>query len=119
MPNGGSLRISARLSPDVGATRWVDLEERERGQVTALPLQKDNNFIEISVTDTGEGISPENISRLFQPLFTTKARGIGLGLALSKRIIEANNGSIEVQSRLGKGTTFTVILPVEKKKEEA
>ena len=112
MPEGGGLQISARLSPDVGATRWVALEEQEKGRVGDSPLQKDNNFIEISVTDTGKGISPENIDMLFQPLFTTKARGIGLGLAISRRFAEANNGKLEIGSRQGKGATFTVTLPI-------
>jgi signal transduction histidine kinase len=49
---------------------------------------------------------------LFQPLFTTKARGIGLGLAISRRFAEANNGKLEIGSRQGKGATFTVTLPI-------
>lgn len=114
MPDGGKLSISARLLPDVGATRWVALEERKEGRVAASPLQQDNNFIEISVTDTGEGISPENMKNLFQPLFTTKARGIGLGLIVSKNLMEANGGRIQVKSQLGTGTTFMVILPCER-----
>lgn len=113
MPDGGVLRISARIVP----SSKFQVQGSEIPPLSP-PLPRGEmggrDFIEISVTDTGEGISPENMSKLFQPLFTTKARGIGLGLALSKRIIEANNGSIEVQSQSGKGTTFTVILPVEK-----
>jgi PAS domain S-box-containing protein len=67
--------------------------------------------IHLKVTDTGAGISKQNMQKLFDPLFTTKARGIGLGLAISKRLMEANGGSIEVESEVGMGTTFTVILP--------
>lgn len=74
--------------------------------------EPDGDCIEISVADTGEGISPEGMKRLFQPLFTTKARGIGLGLTVCRNLTEANGGRIEVESRLGEGTTFTVILPV-------
>jgi len=87
MPVGGALRITAQN-------------------------QKRQDFIELSVADTGEGITPENMKRLFQPLFTTKAKGIGLGLVVCKNLVEANGGRIEVTSELGKGTTFTVILPV-------
>jgi signal transduction histidine kinase len=65
----------------------------------------------VSVTDTGAGIAPEHLARLFQPLFTTKARGIGLGLAVARRLAEANGGTIEVRSESGRGSRFTVLLP--------
>jgi signal transduction histidine kinase len=70
--------------------------------------------ISISVEDTGIGIPPENISKLFTPFFTTKpiGRGTGLGLAISYGIVKMHRGQITVQSRVGKGTRFTVILPV-------
>ncbi len=67
--------------------------------------------IRIRVSDTGCGISKENMEKLFQPLFTTKSRGIGLGLAVSKSLVVANGGRIKVESEEGKGSTFTVILP--------
>ncbi len=73
-----------------------------------------SGMIKIAVKDTGEGISPENMNKLFEPLFTTKTRGIGLGLAVSRKLVEANGGRIEVQSEPGKGSTFTVYLPVYK-----
>jgi signal transduction histidine kinase len=69
--------------------------------------------VEIEVWDTGEGISPEHLSRIFDPFFTTKPHGgTGLGLAISKRIVEQAGGTIEASSEVGKGTTFTVRLPV-------
>lgn len=68
--------------------------------------------VSISIMDTGYGISKENMEKLFEPLFTTKTRGIGLGLAVSKNMVEANGGSIEVKSEDGKGSTFTVNLPI-------
>lgn len=67
--------------------------------------------IRIVVQDTGSGISPENMKKLFEPLFTTKAKGIGLGLAVCQKLIESNNGRIEVESELGKGSSFSVYLP--------
>ncbi|MFZ2950813.1 MAG: ATP-binding protein, partial [Desulfuromonadaceae bacterium] len=95
MPDGGALRIAARrvLSPD---------------------SKFDGDFVEISVADTGEGITPENMKKIFQPLFTTKAKGIGLGLVVCKNLVDANGGRIEVESEPGKGTTFMVLLPIER-----
>ncbi len=68
--------------------------------------------IRISVTDTGEGIPPENLDKIFRPFFTTKKRGTGLGLATCQRIVTGYGGTITVQSEVGKGSTFTVTLPV-------
>ena len=70
--------------------------------------------VEIEVSDTGIGMTPEQIEQIFNPFFTTKDsdKGIGLGLSISYRIIDAHQGKIEVKSELNKGTTFTVSLPV-------
>jgi signal transduction histidine kinase len=70
-----------------------------------------SGWVSISITDTGCGISQENVDKLFEPLFTTRARGIGLGLAISRNLVESNGGSIAVESEVGKGSTFTVRLP--------
>ena len=59
----------------------------------------------------GSGISPELLDRVFDPFFTTKKEGSGLGLAMVHRIVEANDGTVNVESELGKGTTFRVRLP--------
>jgi signal transduction histidine kinase len=85
MPEGGKLTISARA---------------EKGRVI------------LSITDTGCGISQENIKKLFEPLFTTRANGIGLGLTVCKNLVETNGGSIEVESKGGKGSTFILLLPI-------
>jgi two-component system NtrC family sensor kinase len=71
-------------------------------------------FIELGFTDTGHGISRENLEKIFDPFFTTKdtGHGVGLGLAISYGIIKEHNGTISVESEAGKGTTFTVRLPV-------
>ena len=66
----------------------------------------------ISVEDTGVGIAKENMASLFQPLFTTRAKGVGLGLAVCKCLVEAHGGSILVESEVGKGSVFTVKIPV-------
>jgi two-component system NtrC family sensor kinase len=74
----------------------------------------DGNSVTLSVSDTGEGIPPENLGRIFDPFFTTKpeGKGLGLGLAVSYGIVEAHGGEIEVDSKIGVGTTFRVRLPL-------
>ena len=89
----------------------------ERGLVTVSSGQcsvDSDQWVLISVQDSGAGIPDEDIIKLFTPLFTTKARGIGLGLAICKNLVEANGGRIEVHSEVGKGSTFTVYLPIYK-----
>ena len=73
--------------------------------------KKGKAMVEVSFGDTGVGISKENMKKLFEPLFTTKARGVGLGLSICKNLVENNGGEIEVQSEEDKGTTVTVSLP--------
>jgi signal transduction histidine kinase len=84
MPQGGQIRVKAS---EAGGT------------------------VSISLHDTGVGISEENLSRMFQPLFTTKAKGQGLGLAVCKRLVEAHEGRITVESAEGRGATFTIEIP--------
>jgi signal transduction histidine kinase len=64
------------------------------------------------VADTGSGVPPDHLTHLFNPFFTTKARGTGLGLAVSLRIVEDHGGAIEVEADAGHGTSFAVILPL-------
>jgi PAS domain S-box-containing protein len=85
MPNGGTLTISSRL--------W-------------------NDAVEITVSDTGSGMPEKVMERLWKPLQTTKAKGMGLGLAICKRIVDAHGGSISVKSKPGEGTTVTIGLPI-------
>lgn len=92
MPTAGKLLIKAELVNESNEEEWV----------------------KVTVKDDGEGITPEDMERIFEPLFTTKAKGIGLGLAVSKKIIDANHGRIEVESRPGEGSTFTLYLPIQK-----
>jgi signal transduction histidine kinase len=68
--------------------------------------------LEIAVADTGIGIPPENLGRVTEPLFSTKARGLGLGLSIARSILDKNKASLQVVSEPGRGTTFTVSLPV-------
>ena len=82
------------------------------GSLTITSKQPDPEWVSISFTDTGEGISAENMKKLFEPLFTTKIKGIGLGMVVSKTIVELHGGHIDVRSEAGKGTTVTVNLPM-------
>jgi two-component system NtrC family sensor kinase len=86
MPNGGDLEICTYLSAD-------------------------GEYVCAAIKDNGVGISEDNLTRIFDPFFTTKSIGTGLGLSISYGIVENNGGSIEVKSRVGEGTTFTVMLP--------
>jgi|GEM_PF-1249024 len=112
MPGGGALRIAAQRVSSFKSKVASSESESSLLQLETCNLKPDTDFVEISVSDTGEGISPENMENLFQPLFTTKTKGIGLGLVVCKNLTEANGGRIEVESCAGIGTTFTVILPV-------
>ncbi len=85
-----------------------------RGGSLTLRTSADDNQLKIEVQDTGCGISPENMRKLFTPFFTTKVKGkgVGLGLAVAYGIIQRHQGRIEVQSKEGEGTTFTIYLPL-------
>ena len=88
----------------------------EGGKLT-VTSEKVNDAVKIAFADTGLGISEENLKKLFGPLFTTKAKGMGLGLAICKRIVEAHGGRISVESAVNKGTAFTITIPIEPKPE--
>jgi len=81
------------------------------GRLT-VKASKEGETASISVEDTGVGIPAKNIEKLFQPLFTTKAKGVGLGLAVCRRMVEAHGGKIVVESKVGKGSTFIVKIPL-------
>jgi signal transduction histidine kinase len=71
-------------------------------------------FVDVEFTDTGGGIPDDVINKIFDPLFTTKAKGVGLGLSVCKTIIERHEGDIQLKSRVGEGTTFTISLPTQR-----
>jgi signal transduction histidine kinase len=85
MPKGGTLTISTKVT--------------------------EFGIISVSISDTGIGIPPENMKRLFEPLFTTKTKGVGLGLAIVKTFVEVHGGSVYAESKLGDGSTLTVEFP--------
>jgi two-component system NtrC family sensor kinase len=81
------------------------------GELT-IATKREYNWIRVSFSDTGPGISPENADKIFEPFYTTKATGTGLGLAISYGIIERHGGQLTVDSQPGQGATFTVELPI-------
>jgi len=84
----------------------------EGGRLNIKSELESPRLVVISFTDTGNGIPKDRLENLFEPLFTTKAKGIGLGLAITKTLVEGHGGTIAVKSKVGKGSTFTVKLPL-------
>jgi PAS domain S-box-containing protein len=84
----------------------------QNGGTLTVSAQKTSESVEFTFQDTGVGIPAESMGKLWTPLFTTKSKGMGLGLPICKRIVEAHGGTIEVESEGGKGTTFRVTIPV-------
>lgn len=89
------------------------IEEMTDGGTLSVFLDQEENTVRVEVSDTGRGIPQEDLQRIFDPFYTTKNSGTGLGLAVVLRIIRTYNGKIEVQSVINKGTTFSVSLPLE------
>jgi PAS domain S-box-containing protein len=107
MPSGGSLSVST------AEVVYPDSNAREQG--TTVPS---GVVAEIKITDTGVGIPPEEIPNLFKPFHTSKLRGMGLGLSISRRIINEHSGDITISSEPNKGTTVKIALPYGAKKDE-
>ena len=86
----------------------------ERGEIR-ISTRKVNGYVEVSISDTGSGIPEENLPRIFDPFFTTKevGKGTGLGMNVAYNIIRKHNGSIDVKSKVGEGTTFRIRIPAE------
>ncbi len=123
-------RIQILNHVDEEARIWVNTDKMMRvfvnlikNAIDAIPEKgtlkisscQTRDFVEIAFADTGTGIPEETLQKLFTPLFTTKAQGMGFGLAICKRIIEAHEGTITVKTAVNKGTTFTISLPIKPK----
>lgn len=126
------LKYKATVKKEYGDLRRVQCYPHQLNQVfmnllvnAAQAIEKqgeikitttaDNAYVEIKISDTGLGISKENLSRIFDPFFTTKeaGKGTGLGLHLAYNIVNKHNGTISVESAVGEGTTFTIRIPVD------
>ncbi len=105
-----NLIINARQAMPTGGCLYVTLRNADFTQ-EVLPGLCHGKYVELSVRDEGTGIDPKCLSRIFDPYFTTKPTGIGLGLATVYSIISKHKGTIRVDSKLGEGTTFTLYLP--------
>ena len=86
----------------------------EKGGQLVISSREINGNVEMEFSDTGTGMTEDTMKRLWVPFFTTKAKGMGFGLSICKRIIEAHGGKISVVSNLGKGTVFTVSFPLKR-----
>jgi signal transduction histidine kinase len=82
-----------------------------QGGLLTITLLKLDNVYQIAITDTGVGIDPQHLQQLFSPFFTTKQQGTGLGLVEAQKIVQAHGGQMDVRSQIGRGSTFTLILP--------
>ncbi len=91
------------------------LEAMPKGGTLTITSRECKDNLAIAFTDTGTGMSKETMQEIFTPLFTSKAKGMGFGLAISKRIVDAHGGKILVESSPGVGSTFTVIIPIRRK----
>jgi signal transduction histidine kinase len=94
---------------------WNAVDAMPRGGTLKIASRKSNGNLEVSITDTGVGITNETMKDLWIPLRTTKAKGMGLGLPVAKRLVEAHGGHMNVETKVGKGSTFTVTLPLERR----
>ena len=93
----------------------VEAIDGDGGSVSIRLSNTDQNSVKVEVIDTGRGISPDDISKVFEPYFSTKETGTGLGLAIVKKAVDDHGGTISVASKEGSGTTFTIILPAREK----
>lgn len=87
------------------------IQAMEKGGILTLKISRAKENVCIMISDTGVGIPPESLSKIFEPLYTTKPKGTGLGLAVTKRLVEAHGGTITLVNTSSEGTTFEVTLP--------
>jgi two-component system sensor histidine kinase AtoS len=126
------IAVKCDLSPDLPVIRLDGqqiaqvLEHLLRNAVEAIPESGSirvaasgvEDRLELVVSDNGPGISPQDLERIFEPLFTTKRTGTGIGLAMSRRLVEGHGGSLRLTTAPGQGATFTISLPLDVKSEE-
>ena len=128
IPKGIRVVNSTKNEPtmrlDLGKMRRVFLnialnavEAMPKGGTLTIASARSGGKVRITFRDTGEGMTAETLTKLWSPLFTTKVKGMGFGLPVAKRLVEAHGGSINVETKVGKGSTFTVTLPIKRELE--
>ena len=100
-PQEGEILLATRVNADYDSMASGDIAQRKN--------------IVVEITDRGKGIEPENLPKLFTPFYTTKAKGSGLGLPISLKVVEDHHGTIKIHSQNGSGTTAQVLLPAQRK----
>jgi signal transduction histidine kinase len=92
------------------------MQAMTRGGALALQTGQGTDGVWVSVTDTGGGIPQEQLNRIFEPFYTTRKKGTGLGLMIVQRIVRAHGGRIDLESHVGRGTTFRIWLPLHERR---
>jgi len=108
--DGGEIHLQIRVLRNSGT--GVRSEKRSGMKLTSPYLESTGDFLEIGVIDSGKGIPPDELKRIFAHYYTTKEKGVGLGLAITQKIISAHGGTLGISSRPGQGTTVTIRLPL-------
>lgn len=106
-----NLVINAKHAMPAGGIITVTCENMLSSGDESILLPRKNNYVRVSISDSGVGIPEDVIDKIFDPYFSTKQKGSGLGLAISHSVVSKHDGNIFVQSKLGEGTTFTIYLP--------
>ena len=121
MPEGGLITVSCRVVLTEQVSGLLVGHEKECDIAFGTPigiLSDQQQWLELAISDTGVGIAPEQLKRIFQPFFTTKAHGIGLGLPITRRLLEDHHGHLLVKSQPGSGAMFCVRLPLVRQRDE-
>ena len=87
-------------------------EAMGNGGRLSISAPRVHESVAVVISDTGDGVDPENLEKIFEPLYTDKIHGTGLGLAICQEIIGKHNGSISVESAIGAGASFTIVIPI-------
>lgn len=118
MKDGGSVSIkSERKVVPTYVLHRMGPEEDTRYDRDDAEHSREEDVVAVTITDTGKGMDPENMVKIFNPFFTTRQQGTGLGLSITRKIVEQHGGGITVNSKPGEGTTFAIMFPVAKKSE--